>query len=292
VTDSQTRHCDNLDPVFGLQSLDANSVDAIVTDPPAGIGFMTRAWDSDKGGRAKWVGWMTLVMDQCMRVLRPGGHMFTWALPRRSHWTALAIEDAGFEIDDIVHHLFGTGRPRSKRALKSAAEHWILSRKPGGKPILYVDVCRTGNGDGIRGARGSRRSGGIMGVSSPREKPWKPKPGVGRWPAHVVLDDSIVEEINAQAASDVARYFYCPKPSVAEKTVDDSIDNDHETVKSIALMQWLCRLITPPRGLVVDPFAGSGTTGIACVAEGFRYLGFETERRHVDTATQRIRSAL
>ena len=57
-------------------------VDAIVTDPPAGISFMGKAWDGDKGGRDEWVAWMTKVMAQCLRVLKPGGHALVWALPR------------------------------------------------------------------------------------------------------------------------------------------------------------------------------------------------------------------
>jgi DNA modification methylase len=96
-----------------LRSLPDNSIDAIVTDPPAGISFMGREWDSDKGGRDAWVEWLRSIMAECFRVLKPGGHVLSWALPRTSHWTAYAIENAGFEIRDRVSHLFGSGFPKS-----------------------------------------------------------------------------------------------------------------------------------------------------------------------------------
>ena len=83
-----------------MRGMDAGSVDAIVTDPPAGINFMGKEWDHNKGGRAQWIAWMTAVAAECLRVLKPGGHALVWAIPRTSHWTATAWEDAGFEIRD------------------------------------------------------------------------------------------------------------------------------------------------------------------------------------------------
>lgn len=96
-----------------LKTLKANSLDSLVTDPPAGIGFMGKDWDHHKGGRDEWVSWLTDVMKQCLRVLKPGAHGLVWAIPRTSHWTMTALEDAGFEIRDVVTHLFGTGFPKS-----------------------------------------------------------------------------------------------------------------------------------------------------------------------------------
>lgn len=101
-----------------------NSVDAIVTDPPAGISFMGKAWDSDKGGSKEWIAWLTEVSKEMLRVLKPGGHGLVWAIPRTSHWTATALENAGFEIRDVVTHLFGTGFPKSldiSKAIDKAA---------------------------------------------------------------------------------------------------------------------------------------------------------------------------
>jgi DNA modification methylase len=102
-----------------LKTLDDNSVDSIVTDPPAGISFMGKSWDTDKGGRDNWIKWMQEVATECKRVLKPGGHAFVWAIPRTSHWTATAWENAGFEIRDIVAHVFGSGFPKSHNIGKS-----------------------------------------------------------------------------------------------------------------------------------------------------------------------------
>lgn len=88
-------------------NLPENSVDAIVCDPPAGIGFMGKSWDEDKGGRDAWIAWLAKTLGPAFRALKPGGHALVWALPRTSHWTALALEAAGFEIRDRVSHLFG-----------------------------------------------------------------------------------------------------------------------------------------------------------------------------------------
>lgn len=96
-----------------LKEIPAESVDAMVTDPPAGISFMGKAWDGDKGGRKQWISWMSELLTEASRVLKPGAHALVWALPRTSHWTATALEDAGFEIRDVVLHLFGSGFPKS-----------------------------------------------------------------------------------------------------------------------------------------------------------------------------------
>lgn len=101
-----------------------NSIDSIVTDPPAGIAFMGKDWDKDKGGRDEWIKWMTRVAAQCLRVLKPGGHALVWALPRTSHWTATAWEDAGFEVRDRIEHIFGSGFPKSLNVKKQIEKEW------------------------------------------------------------------------------------------------------------------------------------------------------------------------
>lgn len=96
-----------------LKTLQSNSIDSLVTDPPAGIAFMGKEWDEDKGGSKQWTAWLSGVMKECLRVMKPGAHGLVWALPRTSHWTATACEDAGFEVRDVVTHLFGSGFPKS-----------------------------------------------------------------------------------------------------------------------------------------------------------------------------------
>lgn len=164
-----------------LPTLAAGSVDAVVSDPPAGIAFMGQDWDDpdtfplrDRGklpggplpqqtphkhergfangmiysksrkARDAFIDFMTAVMAECLRVARPGAHALVWSLPRTSHWTATAIEDAGWIIEDRIAHIFGTGFPKHKSKLKPAVEDWWLATKPGGAKWLGVDACRVG----------------------------------------------------------------------------------------------------------------------------------------------------
>lgn len=107
------------DALAVLKSLPDNSIDALVTDPPAGIKFMGKDWDANKGDRKQWQAWLCQIMIEALRVLKPGGHAYVWALPRTSHWTATALEDAGFEIRDCVVHLHGQGFPKNHNISKS-----------------------------------------------------------------------------------------------------------------------------------------------------------------------------
>lgn len=316
-----------------LRRLPDNGADSIVTDPPSGIKFMGIAWDANRGGRDRWVEWLASIMTECLRVLKPGGHSLTWALPRTSHWTAYAIENAGFEIRDRVTHLFGEGMPKSPHVLKPAAEDWWLARKPfrgtaaaniaaHGTGGLNVEACRLDTVAEPFG-NGTARSGGILGESTPRGR-WEPDPNVGRWPAHVTLDSEAAKILDEQSGTlrsgafpqqrtgigyagregyenagttgirretdfgGASRFFYCAKADESEKTEGGTVDNDHETVKPAALMRWLIRLVTPPGGLVLDPFTGSGTTGVACAAEGMSFFGIEERKKHHRTAQRRL----
>ena len=84
-----------------------------------------------------------------------------------------------------------------------------------------------------------------------------------------------------------ARFFYCAKASKSER----GADNKHPTVKPLALMRYLCKLITPQKGIVLDPFMGSGSTGVAAYQEGFNFTGFELEKDSFETADLRIKNA-
>lgn len=101
------------DSIEILKTIPSNSVDSLVTDPPAGIGLLGLDWDKDKGGRHQWIKWMSEIMTECHRILKPGAHGFVWAIPRTSHWTAMALEDSGFQVKDVITHLFGSGFPKS-----------------------------------------------------------------------------------------------------------------------------------------------------------------------------------
>lgn len=422
-----------------LAGLPNDSVDAIVQDPPAGIAFMGHGWDRDKGGRTAWVDWLAGILREALRVAKPGANSLTWALPRTAHWTAWALEEAGWEIRDCLTHLFGSGFPKSLNlgqgrgtALKPAAEFWWLARKPfagsvaanvetWGTGALEIDRCRIEAAPRARPPQDPNQIFGVYQAIATQSHP------SGRWPPHLLLSHSPscrpdgvrrvqtksgspvviarqpdgffsglnnaggvrkptyhapdgtetvaswacahgcpVAEIDRQSGDRVsgqetgqrgtggiwsgesnqpcgpqygdrggasrffptfawdpaidAPFLYQPKPSRRER--DAGLDDlphqsggaltgrqegsaglahpragagrtgggrcTHPTVKSIALMRWLCRLVTPPGGLILDPFAGSGTTGIAAVLEGCRFLGIEQEAEYVELARRRI----
>ena len=362
-----------------LQQLSDCCIDAIVTDPPAGIGFMNKEWDKDKGGRDQWIAWLSEIMRECLRVLKPGGHALVWAIPRTSHWTATAIENAGFEVRDRVSHFFGSGFPKSLNigngrgtALKPACEDWWLARKPldgtvaanvleHGTGALSIDACRIGyqndadRANAVPGTTPATQNGsGQTHGKMTRTAFVRPE---GRWPANVILDEDAARELDEQSgmlksgsialhhkrttsktkntygeraappeerqgdSGGASRFFYVAKPSTREreaglnhlpkKSAGELVDreegsagmsnpragagrtsggraNHHPTVKPIALMRYLCRLITPPGGVVLDPFCGSGTTGIGAVLEGFNFLGIEREAEYITIANARI----
>ena len=85
---------------------------------------MGKSWDGDRGGRRAWVAWMTEVMTEVVRVMKPGAHAVVWAMPRTAHWTMTGLEDAGLEIRDVIGHVFAQGFPKSldvSKAIDAAA---------------------------------------------------------------------------------------------------------------------------------------------------------------------------
>jgi len=210
-------------------------------------------------------------------------------------------------------------------ALKPALEPITVARKPfagtiaenvltWGTGAINVDGCRIEAPDAPEGC--SRHGGGIEGNGSSFELPdCKSYMPAGRWPANLIHDGS--NEVNDHFPDDSARFFYCPKAdkadrdaglSRAETSAADKTNrkpgsaginpyagtrvpsrNNHPTVKPVALMQYLCRLVTQPGGVVLDPFMGSGTTGRACLAEGFGFVGIERDPDYFDLASERMR---
>jgi site-specific DNA-methyltransferase (adenine-specific) len=106
----------------------------------------------------------------------------------------------------------------------------------------------------------------------------------GRWPANVLLDEDSGALLDEIVGDNVSRFFYCAKASKKEK----GAGNGHATVKPLDLMRYLVRLVTPPGGLVLDQFMGTGSTGIAAVEQDFRFLGFDMKPEHVDMAHARF----
>jgi DNA modification methylase len=116
----------------------------------------------------------------------------------------------------------------------------------------------------------------------------------GRWPANIMHDGS--PEVLAGFPGDESRFFYTAKASRAERErglthTKGERRNIHPTVKPAAVMRWLVRLVTPPAGTVLDPYAGSGTTGVACALEGFDFIGCELSPEYAEIARARIEHA-
>jgi len=176
-------------------------------------------------------------------------------------------------------------------ALKPAHEPIVVARKPMRSPVssnvrlhgtgaINIDACRFGMGEGGSrdGEDSARRRYADRGSTN-----FAPTPGPrggdarGRWPANVIHDG--LDEAWAS-------YFYTAKASTSER----GEGNIHPTVKPVELMGYLCRLVTPPGGVVLDPFMGSGTTGVAAINSNFRFIGIELDPSYFDIARHRIRS--
>lgn len=400
-----------------LKDLEDSSVDSIVTDSPYGISFMGKNWDYDVPSIDIW--------KECLRVLKPGGHLLSFSSPRTYHRMAVNIEDAGFEIRDQIMWVYGSGFPKSHNvgkaidkklgcerevvgsykttipqitpwkdvdrfesqnlqtkgssewegwgtALKPAHEPIVLARKPFkgdvasnvleyGTGAINIDGCRVGNEGGtklnpnVKDTEGFYLPGENKKIHSGSES--EIIDGLGRWPANFIHDGSEevvslfpntgsstpseknknggefpedntiklgLKEIIRTGFDDTgsaARYFYCPKASKKDRNegcedlpeqfkkhngshngkvdTDDlsarwqnTAHNPHPTVKPTDLMKYLCRLVTPENGIVLDPFMGSGSTGKAAVLEGFSFIGIELSEEYLNIAELRIKHAI
>lgn len=316
-----------------MQEMPDNSIDAIVTDPPYGLGFMGKKWDALPPGES-WA-------RECLRVLKPGGHLLAFGGTRTWHRLAVAVEDAGFEIRDSLAWMHGTGFPKHRAGLKPAFEPVVMGRKPFkgsllaneavfGTGALNIEASRIG--ETVETWPTSRRYGGGRGDaaaasavafgrdSSPARTQATGEAPAGRWPANVLLDDETAEILDAQSgtgkstasarqtgqtgtvaygsragsdkvagyndAGGASRFFYVAKAPKSERPIVDGIA--HATVKPLTLMRHLVRLVTPAGGVVLDPFAGTGTTLEAARLEGFNSIGIERESDYLPLINARL----
>lgn len=328
-----------------LRGMLQNSVDAIVTDPPYGLSFTGNKWDAQIPCVEIW--------SECLRVLKPGGHLLAFGGTRTHHRMCVNIEDAGFEIRDMIAWVYGTGFPKSHNgdwggtALKPAIEPITVARKPlagttqanwdlYGTGGLNIAECRVGESKNTPASPRTAEQGSAYGDLSKADGSSSGfDPNVGRWPANLIHDGSpeVVQEFpyspgqmgpisastdlktNAiygrmrgigEASADsanvgvvefkmrpgmrrldqgsAARFFYCAKASKA----DSGSGNTHPTVKPVELMRYLVRLVTPACGVVLDPFGGSGTTGVAAIAEGVDFTLIEINPEYAKMAEDRI----
>jgi len=285
-----------------------NHFTAIVTDPPYGLSFMGKEWDSSVPARELW--------EESLRVVKAGGHLLSMGGSRTYHRLACSIEDAGWEIRDCIMWLYGSGFPKSKGCLKPAYEPIILARKKSPNPQLNIDACRIGTDD--TRAPSSKNTFGILNNDG-----WKCKKMIvgsskGRWPSNVILDEEAADMLDEESGVKASRFFYCAKASSEERNKGlDSLDdlfmdvdrpgrnqagfnscdrkpmlprkNPHPTVKPLALMRYLITLISRgDKNLILDPFVGSGTTILAAIQLGFDAVGIETNPEYAKIARERI----
>lgn len=131
-----------------LKEIDSNSISALITDPPAGISFMGKEWDSNKGNPTNWINWLSGIMRECLRVMKPGAYGLVWALPKISHRTAIACEMAGFTIRDKIYHLFGSGFPKSLSIGKQIDKQKGIKRE-----VIGIDKSKYRNAENYKGGK-------------------------------------------------------------------------------------------------------------------------------------------
>jgi len=279
----------NADCIEHLKTIEDNYFDSVVTDPPYHLtsiakrftngpaakhgkdgsfqrlskGFMGQEWD---GGD---IAFTTDIWKEVYRTIKPGSVLLAFAATRNYHKMATAIENSGFEIMDMINWIYGSGFPKRKNLLKPAHEPIVMARK-GVNKDLNLDECRV-NSDNPK--KWTKPKGGFW-VTESNIKSEYVENTKGRWPANII-HDGLDEEW--------ARYFYSAKASKKEKD-----GSDHPTVKPLDLMKYLVRLVTPKDGLVLDPFAGTGTTGEACILEGRKYYLIEKTPDYMKDIEKRL----
>lgn len=199
-------------------------------------------------------------------------------------------------------------------ALKPAHEPICVARKAvdgtivanvlkHGAGALNIDACRVPIDVGLDASqlrtmnRSLRDVGGGWGMSTVAGDTPQVLRADGRWPANVLHDGSpeVLDAFEAQSlggSGTAARFFYCAKASTKDRNEGLAGKNPHPTVKPTALMSYLCKLVTPAGGIVLDPFMGSGSTGKGAVISGFRFLGIDLYPENAAVAEQRIEFAL
>ena len=264
-----------------LKTFDENSLDGCVTDPPYGMGM--EEWDGSVPTTETW--------QEVRRVLKPGAFCLSFCSPELYHRMASNVERAGFRIMDMINWIVTTKMAKTNR-LKPAHEPIVVAQKPftgtikqnsdkWGVGTINIDGARV-PWDGrpptgwTRGGH-QRRVFGKSETQSDRVKDGTVDANPdGRYPSDV---------IGHFDQPDIQKYFYAPRVTRKEK----GEYNDHPTVKPINLMRYLVRIYTPAGGKVLDPFNGTGTTGIASIHEGRSYVGIELNEHYRQISEKRIR---
>lgn len=263
-----------------MKTMADNSIDCCITDPPYGMGM--EHWDHSVPTADIW--------KEVLRILKPGGFCLSFCSPQLYHRMACAVEDAGFKIQDQIMWMITTKMPKKNR-LKQAHEPIVVAQKPFKGSIKsnfekwgvgQIDTANTRiPWDGkpptgwVKGGH-QRRTFGKDGKTTGTQKEFGKENAnpAGRYPSNIIGE---VQE-NHQ------KYFYAPRVTRKER----GEYNDHPTPKPISLMGYLIRVYCPEGKTVLDPFNGSGSTGIAAVLENRRYIGIEMSEHYCEVTKRRI----
>jgi len=283
----------NVKPAFSVVSGDSehvlkrypdNTFHACITDPPYGMGM--EHWDHSVPEIPLW--------KEVFRTLRPGAFCLAFCSPELYHRLACNIEDAGFTIKDQIMWMTTTKMPKVNR-LKPAHEPIVVAQKPY-KGSLKSNHEKWGCGfidtettripwdkeppKGWVASGVKRRTFGKQGKTTGTQKEFgtvDANPN-GRYPSNII----------GEVLPEHQKYFYAPRATRKEK----GLDNDHPTVKPLDLMRYLVRVYAPEMGIVLDPFCGSGTTGVAALELSREFVGIELSVEYADIARKRCDESL
>ena len=279
-----TKHtiiCDN--NITAMNAMEANTFDACITDPPYGLDIAGVGWDHNVPPRETW--------DAVYRVLKPGAFVLSFCAPEFYHRMAVNVEDAGFRPLDMIFWMVTTKMAKTNR-LKPAHEPIFVAQKPldgtidknmekwGCGKINTVNARVPWDGKPptgwVKGGSKRRAFGGDVAKAADQAviETEDANPN-GRYPSNIIghFDDPAHQ-----------KYFYAPRVNRKER----GEYNDHPTPKPIDLLRYLARIYNPTGGLVLDPFNGSGSTGIGVLQEGGMFVGIDMSQHYCDIAEQRI----
>lgn len=271
-----------------MKTMEDNTFDCVITDPPYGMEIAGMGWDKDVPPSETW--------QEVLRVLKPGGWCLSFCSPELYHRMASKMEDGGFVIRDQVIWMVTTKMAKANK-LKPAHEPIAVAQKPISEKTIKANIEKWGTGtintEGNRipwdkeppkgwvsGGASRRAFGGSVEKSiNQNNKKVDANPN-GRYPSNIV---GLFEENGHQ------KYFYAPRVSKSER----GEYNNHPTPKPVDLMRWLISVYTPSsESKILDPFNGSGSTGVAAIGLGHNFVGIDMSEEYCSIAEKRIQEAL
>lgn len=268
---------DGLGNDWNKQTLDNKGSSAIVGNLPKGMRF-------DRNQSKKFNEFYSKVSSEVYRILKPGGAFISFSSPRLYHSMAMAIEDAGFEIRDMLgwiytqsqvkafsqNHIIENDKkmnPEQKQALKDACNNW---KTPQLKPAIEPMCLAVKPIEGRYIDNFQKYGTGLMNTSE------ETKTGEGFFPSNIITTDNIEESMD--------RVFLVSKPNKKEK----GEYNTHLSVKPVSLIAHLLKLFSKEGAIILDPFMGSGTTAVACIQSKRKYIGFDINTEYIKITEKRI----